>query len=68
MFNKKWGANRPKAAEAAIILDILEHVKDSTSMKLERELIVINDIKLLNNESTKNGRKQGNEQMILEPW
>ena len=27
IFNKKWGVSSPKAAEAATILDMLEHVK-----------------------------------------
>ena len=49
MFNKKWGANRTKASEAAKILDMLEHVKGGTATNLEGEIIVINDNKLLNN-------------------
>ena len=45
-FNKKWGVNSPKAAEAATILDTLEHVNGSTGTHLEGQLIVINDKKI----------------------
>ena len=59
MFNKKWGVNSPKAAEAAIMLDMLEHVKDSTATILEEELIVINNKKLLHNEINEKWEKSG---------
>lgn len=47
MFNKKWDVNGPKSAEAAIMLNMLEFLKESTSPYLEGELIVIIDNKLL---------------------
>ena len=50
IFNKKWGVNSSKAAETATMLDNLEHAKGLTATNLEREIIVINDNKLLNNE------------------
>ena len=35
IFNKEWGVNSPKSTEAAIILNILEFVKESTTSQLE---------------------------------
>ena len=49
IFNKEWSVNRPKAVEAAIMLDMLEFLKESTTPQLEGELIVINGNKLLHN-------------------
>ena len=45
IFNKEWSVNVPKAAEDAIVLDILEFAKEPTMPQLEGELIVINDKK-----------------------
>ena len=60
IFNKKQGLNSPKSAEVEIILDMTEHVKDSTEPHLEVELIVINDNALLHNNINENERKQDN--------
>ena len=35
VLNKKWGVKIPNAAEVAIMIDMLEHVKDSTETNLE---------------------------------
>ena len=35
IFNKKWGVKSPKAAEEAIMLDMLEFLKEHTDPKLE---------------------------------
>ena len=59
MFDKKWGRNSPKSTEAVTILDILEHVKDSTETNLEGELIVINDKKLMHNDVNEKWEKSG---------
>ena len=50
IFNKKWDVNSPKYAEAAIMLDMLEVLKEHTMTQLEGELIFINDNKLLHND------------------
>ena len=59
IFNKKWGVNIPKVAEAATILDMLECVKGLTETNLEGKMIVINDNKLLNNEINEKMKKAG---------
>ena len=59
MFNKKWGVNIPKAVEVAIIIDMLEYVKDSTAINLEGELIVINDKKIMHNDVNEKWEKSG---------
>ena len=59
IFNKKWGVNSPKAAEAATMIDMPEHVKDSTAINLEGELIVINDKKLVHNDIHEKWEKAG---------
>ena len=46
-FNKKWDVNSLKAAEDAIMLDMLEFVNELTSSQLKGELIIINDNKLM---------------------
>ena len=35
IFNKEWSVNRPKAVEAAIMLDMLEFLKELISPQLE---------------------------------
>ena len=57
-FNRKWGGNSPKSAEAATMLDVLEHAKGSTPMNLEGETIAINDSRLLNNEINENWKRR----------
>ena len=58
-FNKKWGVSSPKAAEAATMIDVIEHAKGSTATNLEGELIVINDDRLLNNDINAKWEKAG---------
>ena len=59
IFNKKWGVNSAKAAEAVIMLETLEFVKDSTATNLEGELIFINDNKFLHNGINEKWEKSG---------
>ena len=35
IFDKEWSVSSPKEADASIMLDILEFVKDSTTPQLE---------------------------------
>ena len=49
-LNNQWVVSSPRASDAAIILDILEFITKSTSLQLERELIVTNNNKLLNSD------------------
>ena len=56
-LNKKWRVNSPKAMEAAIILDMLEFAKESTSSQLEGELIIINYNKFLHTDIHEKGEK-----------
>ena len=58
-FNKKWGANSPKAVEEVTILDVLELVKGSTEENLEGELIAINDNELVHNNVNKKWEQAG---------
>ena len=47
------------------MLEILEHVKGSKAKKLEGELIVINDNKLMHHNVNEKWGKQDNAQMML---
>ena len=51
--------NSPKSAEAAIIVEILEFLKESTTSKLEGELILIKDNLLLHNNIIEKWEKVG---------
>ena len=51
--------NSPKSAEAAIIVEILEFLKESTTSKLEGELILIKDNLLLHNNIIEKWEKAG---------
>ena len=48
MFSKPWGVISPKAAKAAIMLEMLQFMTKSTSSQIKGELMIINDNKLLN--------------------
>ena len=50
-FNKKWGVSSPKDAEVVTMFDMLEHAKGQKQKKIEGEIILINDNKLLNNDT-----------------
>ena len=58
VLNKKLDLNIPKSKEAAIMLNELEFVNESTTSQLEGELIDVNDNKLLCNSIFKSGRSQ----------
>ena len=51
--------NDPRAAEGAMILDMLEHAKGLIATNLEGKTTVINGNKLLNNEINEKWEKTG---------
>ena len=55
----EWEVSNPKAAEAAIVLNILWFAKELTSTNLEGELLIINDNKLLHEEINEKLEKAG---------
>ena len=52
--------DRPKSAEEAIIIDMLDFVKEHEFPQIEVEIISINDNKLLHNDINEKWDKVGN--------
>ena len=50
IFDKRWGVDIPKAAEAKTMMEILEFITKSTPLQVKGNIITIIDNKLLNNE------------------